>query len=140
MYQELQKRVSLVQRSISELNVLGISGGQEYHDVLREINGLFQMGKPITDELIKRYAAAKSQLEETASAAGEYLRIQKDIREQLGKGFSNLGLKSQFEDLEIPSYGLHINVKYKIDTIIEKIIFFIKGLYFNQIIKIYRFL
>ena len=99
LYQELQKRVSLVQRSISELNVLGISGGQEYHDVLREVNGLLQMGKPITDELIKRYAAAKSQLEETASAAGEYLRIQKDIREQLGKGFSNLGLKSQFEDV-----------------------------------------
>ena len=36
-------------------------------------------------------------------------------------------LKSQFEDLEIPSYGLHINVKEKINTIIEKIILNIKN-------------
>ena len=36
-------------------------------------------------------------------------------------------LKYQFEDLEIPSYGLHVDVKEKIDTIIEKIIFNIKN-------------
>ena len=57
----------------------------------------------------------------------KYKLIYNRIKKRKNHFMSEKLLKSQFEDLEIPSYGLHINVKYKIDTIIEKIIFNIKN-------------
>ncbi len=57
----------------------------------------------------------------------KYKLIYHRIKKRKNHFMSEKLLKSQFEDLEIPSYGLHINVKEKIDTIIEKIIFNIKN-------------
>ena len=57
----------------------------------------------------------------------KYKLIYNRVKKRKNHFMSEKLLKSQFEDLEIPSYGLHINVKYKIDTIIEKIIFNIKN-------------
>ena len=57
----------------------------------------------------------------------KYKLIYSRIKKRKNHFMNEKLLKSQFEDLEIPSYGLHINVKEKIDTIIEKIIFNIKN-------------
>ena len=57
----------------------------------------------------------------------KYKLIYSRIKKRKNHFMNEKLLKSQFEDLEIPSYGLHVNVKEKINTIIEKIIFNIKN-------------
>ena len=57
----------------------------------------------------------------------KYNLIYSRIRERENHFMREEMLKSQFADLEIPLYGLHINVKEKIDTIIDKIILNIKN-------------